>query len=191
MAMLEVSGKNDTVKKVTMTLLDDAADQLDNVYLKCESIMASKVECGRVDQQLIVRQMLIATALDIRKSMNKPNSKLMRIVRKADGNDGVRKSFMTLLCAGLSQNGLGRCLTTITQNGLSQSDWLDMVLNTLKENVKKKGALFPYITTEEADGAILLITAGINTFVLCTLDPREKSVNWCVRCVCCSSYLRV
>jgi hypothetical protein len=52
------------------------------------------------------------------------------------------------------------------------------MLTTMKANLRKKHAEFPYVTPEEAADAIRsLIAEGINTFVSCTLDPREKSGN--------------
>jgi pyruvate-formate lyase-activating enzyme len=104
---------------------------------------------------------------------------LMRIVRMA-GKDNVRarKAFMKLLCAGLSKNALLSSLQSIKKKRLPQSCWIDIMLTTMKANLRKKHAEFPYVTPEEAADAIRsLIAAGISTFVSCTLDPREKSGN--------------
>lgn len=53
MAMLRVTSK-DTVRKVTVTIIDNAACQLDAVFAKGVSDGLSKVEQGRIAQQLSV-----------------------------------------------------------------------------------------------------------------------------------------
>jgi hypothetical protein len=179
MAMLEVTPR-DVVKKVSMAIIEDAASQLEKVYQKLSSVVGSKIESSRAGHQLSVKRALCDTSYEFHNSVDKPNSRLMRIVRKA-ANARARKAFMKLICGGLTQSVLLSSLVKIKVQGLLQSSWIDMMLTTMEANVQKKLAKFPYVTTADANGAILLITAGISTFVLCVFDLWRECV--CV-CVC-------